>query len=255
LDVGRIIAGADSHFIFVKILVTADLHYALKQFDWLTAQSGDFDLIILAGDMLDIAGFLDLDTQIVVVERYFARLAENVPLIVCSGNHDGDVKNENDEYEAVWLKKAKVDGMIVDGDGLALDDFYISVCPWWDGPKSEIEVRDLLKSHAQLKKSKWIWVYHSPPFESPTAWTGRQDAGDRTLRELIEQYAPDIVFSGHIHNSPFRSGGSGNDRIGRTWVFNAGRQIGEVPAHLIVDLEAGTVDYWSLAGEECVTLG
>ncbi len=238
----------------MKILVTADLHYALKQFDWLTAQSGDFDLTILAGDMLDIAGFLDLDTQIVVIEKYLARLVERTPLIVCSGNHDGDIKNDNDEYVAAWLKQVRADGIIVDGEGFALDDLYISVCPWWDGPNTESEVREMLKRHSEQKGSTWIWVYHAPPFQSPTAWTGRRDAGDRILRELIEQYVPDIVFSGHIHDSPFRSGGSWNDRIGHTWIFNAGRQIGPVPTHLIVDLESGTVTYRSLAGEEFVNL-
>jgi hypothetical protein len=39
-----------------------------------------------------------------------------------------------------------------------------------------------------------------------------------------------------IHNAPFSAKGSWNDRMGRTWVFNPGRQIGPAPAYLILDV-------------------
>jgi hypothetical protein len=63
-----------------------------------------------------------------------------------------------------------------------------------------------------------------------------------------------MVFCGHIHQSPFRSGGSWVDRVGDTWVFNPGRQIGPVPTHVVVDTDAGTAMWFSLAGNEVVSL-
>ena len=62
----------------MKILFVADLHYALKQFDWLTANAASFDMAIICGDLLDIGSFLDLDVQIVVVEKYLGRLRERM---------------------------------------------------------------------------------------------------------------------------------------------------------------------------------
>ncbi|MGH8510966.1 MAG: metallophosphoesterase family protein, partial [Gammaproteobacteria bacterium] len=62
------------------------------------------------------------------------------------------------------------------------------------------------------------------------------------------------VLTGHIHQSPFRAGGSWVDRIGQTWVFNAGRQIGPCPTHVIVDLGERRAAWFSLAGNEAVNL-
>ena len=36
--------------------------------------------------------------------------------------------------------------------------------------------------------------------------------------------------------TPCKPNGSWADRLGKTWVFNAGRQIGLVPAHVEIDL-------------------
>jgi Icc-related predicted phosphoesterase len=38
----------------MKLLLTADLHYRLHWFRWLIEQAPDFDLICIAGDLLDM---------------------------------------------------------------------------------------------------------------------------------------------------------------------------------------------------------
>jgi len=58
------------------------------------------------------------------------------------------------------------------------------------------------------------------------------------------------VLAGHVHESPFTEGGSWIDRIGATWVLNAGHQIGHVPARIELDLDAGTARWVSLMGVE-----
>ena len=72
--------------------------------------------------------------------------------------------------------------------------------------------------------------------------------------QLVEQHQPDVVLCGHIHQAPFRRGGSWVDRIADTWVFNAGQQIGPVPAHVIIDTAARTASWYSLAGAEQLRL-
>ena len=74
----------------LKILIVADLHYALPQFDWLVAAAPAYDLVILAGDMLDISSPVDPGTQIVVVLNYLKQLRSLTQIVVCSGNHDLD---------------------------------------------------------------------------------------------------------------------------------------------------------------------
>ena len=39
----------------MRILVVSDLHYTLKQLDWVTAVAPDYDLVVIAGDLLDMS--------------------------------------------------------------------------------------------------------------------------------------------------------------------------------------------------------
>ncbi len=75
----------------MRFLYTSDLHYALKQFDWLLSEAADFDLVVIGGDLLDLSSALDADVQITIVEKYLELLRQKTTLVVCSGNHDGDM--------------------------------------------------------------------------------------------------------------------------------------------------------------------
>jgi hypothetical protein len=186
----------------------------------------------------------------VVMEKYFGRLRQLTRLIVCSGNHDGDGRNAANESVARWLLDAKAPQLSVDGDSLELAGTLITICPWWDGPVSRAEVEAQLARDAAKAKSKWIWIHHSPPDKSAVSWTGRQFGGDVFLVEWIQRYQPDLVLSGHIHNAPFYLGGSWIDRLGKTWIFNPGHQIGPTPAYLSFDLQKMKVAWSSLEGQE-----
>lgn len=111
-----------------------------------------------------------------------------------------------------------------------------------------------LARDAARRPARWVWVHHAPPEGSPVCFDGRKAFGDSALRGWIDAYAPDIVLSGHIHQSPFRSGGSWADRIGATWVFNAGHQIGPVLSHVVVDTTLPGAYWSSLAGSEQAAL-
>lgn len=238
----------------VRILLVSDLHYSLKQLDWLLAVAPGFDVVVVAGDHLDIAGVADGDAQIVVILKYLQRLDAKTRVLVASGNHDLTRTDANGEKVARWLGKARALGIATDGDNLALGDTLFTVCPYWDGPVGRAGVDELLGRAASLERRRWIWVHHVPPQGSRTSWMGRAHAGDEVLCEWIAEHRPDIVLTGHIHQSPFRKGGSWVDKLGETWVFNAGRQMGEVPAHVIIDVAAMTAAWSSSAGEQQVGL-
>jgi Icc-related predicted phosphoesterase len=231
-----------------KLLFVADLHYALKQFDWLVANAGDYDPVAIGGDLLDLASSLEIDVQIVVVEKYLRLIRQKTRLLVCSGNHDGDSRNAADESVAHWIREFKADGLFVDGDTMELPGATVTVCPWWDGPVARAEVEAQLAAEAEKVRDKWVWIHHSPPASSPVSWTGKKFGGDQELLDWIQKFEPDIVLSGHIHNSPFCNGGAWVDRIGETWVFNPGRQIGPCPTYIAVDLNAMSAEWISLEG-------
>lgn len=234
----------------MRLLVVADLHYSLRQLDWLLREAASYDLVVVAGDLLDLAGAVDLDTQIVVVSKYLGRLRAVRPLAICSGNHDVDARDAAGERVAAWVQDLRDDGIHVDGQHLLLGDTLISICPWWDGPHGQAAVARFLAAADRPPDGRWIWLHHVPPTDSPVSWTGRSHDGDAALEELIRRHAPDLVLSGHAHGSPFRAGGSWIDRVGRTWVFNPGRQLGALPTFIAIDLARDTASWTSLAGND-----
>jgi hypothetical protein len=184
--------------------------------------------------------------QITVILTYLKRLRAQTRLIICSGNHDLDARNAAGEKFAKWISKVRQLGLPTDGDCLTVDGTLFTICPWWDGPQTREEVGAQLARDAEKPKDRWVWVYHAPPEGSPTSWNGQKHFGDTSLVGWIEEYRPNIVLTGHIHQSPFRQGG--------TWVFNSGRQIGPCPAHIVFNTDEHMALWFSLAGAEVVQL-
>lgn len=232
----------------MRILLVADLHYTLKQFDWLMAETVRHDVVIIGGDLLDLASVLEPQVQSMVVEKYLTRIARLRPLIVSSGNHDGDRRSAADESVAGWLQEVRSGHLYVDGDSVDLDGTLFTVCPWWDGPVSRAALEEQLTRDAVRARRRWIWIHHAPPDQSPVSWAGKRFGGDEYLVEWITRFQPDFVLSGHIHNAPFLDRGSWLDRLGNTWVFNPGRQIGPAPTCISLDLENQTAEWTSFEG-------
>ena len=55
----RAVALPDRIDLEMRCLVVADLHYSLPQFDWLLSAASQFDLVIFAGDALDVGSSVD----------------------------------------------------------------------------------------------------------------------------------------------------------------------------------------------------
>jgi len=229
----------------MEYLVASDLHYEFRQLDWITDQAGEFDAVVLVGDHLDVGGRVDLAAQILMMQAYLAQLADETTVIANSGNHDLSVRRPDGEKTAAWL--AAADPRVhTDGALVRSGPDVLSVCAWWEGAATLAELEAQLERDAHARgDGPWIWVYHSPPDASPTSWGGRRHFGDDVLNRLIETHRPDVVLTGHVHDSPFRPEGSWNDRVAGTLVLNAGRHVGPVPAHLILDTGEGSVEWWS----------
>lgn len=238
----------------MRILLVSDLHYTLPQLDWVVRAAPSFDLVVMAGDHLDISSTVSLDAQSVVILQYLELLRAAGRVAVSSGNHDLTGPDAHGEQAALWLAEARDAGVPTDGESLLLDDVLVTVCPWWDGPLGRAALEARLAVDAARRPACWIWVYHWPPLGSPTCWTGRRHYGDADVARWIDEYRPDFVLAGHVHEPPFKPDGAWADRIGDTWVFNAGRQIGPVPTHIEIDLVAGTASWRSLLGSEDLRL-
>jgi Icc-related predicted phosphoesterase len=238
----------------MRWLLVADLHYSLPQYDWVMEVAGNFDVVVIAGDHLDTSSLVDCGAQSIVVQKYIGRLKGKTRLITCSGNHDLDSRRASGEKVARWVSDLHGQGVPTDGGSIVIDDTLVTICPWWDGPAVREEIGALLAADARKRESRWIWIHHAPPASSPTSWDGKRYYGDVELERWIAEYKPDFVFSGHVHQSPFSPGGSWVDRIGGTWVFNAGHQFGAPPAHVVLDTDREMALWFSAAGNQFVRL-
>lgn len=214
-----------------------------------------FDLLVLAGDLLDLASSVDLDVQEVVVQKYLRRYAAERTLLVASGNHDIESAPDGVERAAHWMDRLHGADLKPDYSSYERGGALFSMCPWWDGPQSLAKTEALLASDAVKPRRWWIWLHHNPPAATPVAWTGRKDGGDAVVRKWIERFQPDLVFSGHIHNAPYYAEGGWHTRIGKTWIFNPGKQPGGEPTRIVVDLAAGRASWFSTEGVEEIELG
>jgi Icc-related predicted phosphoesterase len=238
----------------VRLLVVSDLHYKLPHYEWLVDAGSRADVVVIAGDLADVASPVPHDVQTVVIARYLQRLAEQTTVLAASGNHDLDGPGWHGEQVATWLRKVDRPGLHVDGASVDLGDTRFTVCPWWDGPITRDEVGVQLAQAARDRPARWVWIYHAPPAGTPLCHDGRRTFPDQELAEWIGQHQPEMVFCGHIHQSPWATGGSWHARLGETWVFNAGKQIGKVPPHITVDTDAGSADWFGVYQSEALAL-
>ena len=102
----------------MRILLVSDLHYTLPQLDWVVRAGPDYDLVVIAGDSLDLRSAVPLEAQSVILMNYLATLHSAVPVAVSSGNHDLTGADARGEQAALWLAEAKEMGIPTDGDAL-----------------------------------------------------------------------------------------------------------------------------------------
>ena len=238
----------------MRILVASDLHYRLPHYDWLVGAADGVDVMALAGDLADVVSPVPHEVQTVVLTRYLRMLADRTAVFAASGNHDLDGPGAHGEQVAGWLGASDHESLHLDGASIDVGDTRFTVCPWWDGPVTREEVGDQLRAAAVDRPARWVWIHHAPPAGTPLCNDGRRSFPDQQLADWIEELQPELVFCGHIHQAPWIDGGTWHARLGRTWVFNAGKQIGKVPPHITVDTEAATAHWFGVFESETVSL-
>jgi len=233
----------------MSLLLLSDLHYTLPQLDWVLTRAPEHDAVVFAGDLLSVSAPVAVEAQIAAIRATLRRLAATTRVIVCSGNHDLNARNAAGEKTADWLAELADAGVVTDGQSVRLGGTLITVLPWWDGPVARAACEQLLDEVDRADARRWVWVYHSPP-PSLLSWTGSRHYGDEAVAAWIEVRQPDAVLCGHIHQAPFVPDGSWVDLVGRTWVFNPGKQTGKVPTSVEIDVDLRLARWCSELGNE-----
>ena len=109
----------------MKILITADLHYREHWFRWLIEQSANYDLICIAGDLLDMFCSEPRIVQASEVSRWIRELAKVTWVAVCSGSHDNAGRQISPDRAPVyeWLVALGKQPKIITAERLVFESF------------------------------------------------------------------------------------------------------------------------------------
>jgi len=174
----------------MRILLTSDLHYKLRQYDWVIGAASNFDATVIAGDHIDAFSPVPGIVQIAALSASFTAVSRASHLVLCSGNHDLNARNHAGEKTADWLDGLRTANVAVDGDTVTVADTLFTVCPWWDGPYARAEQK--LESASRQRRGRWSGsITHHLKVRSvgPASATG-----DAVLAELVKRYSPTAVL-------------------------------------------------------------
>ena len=191
----------------MRVLFLVDLHWTEKRALELPSMD-DVDLVLLGGDLTNFRG---IETARTIVNA----IRDSGPqvLSVC-GNCDKPEIEEFLRQEEIDLDRRcrSFEGTSVLGISAGL--------PFGDLPyeRTEDEFREAAEAafSDRNKPGTTILVSHQPPFGTQCDRVGGQPVGSQSIRESIEKHQPDLVFSGHIHESV------AVDRLGPTKLVNPG---------------------------------
>ncbi len=204
----------------MTILHVTDLHYSKRWFDWLLDQAPPHDLLVISGDLLDLASVTPHRKQIAWVLGWLNAYPR--PLCVCSGNHDLEWFDAAEHWvPAYWLRDRVNPVVWVDGQRVTFDGVSILNIGCTTRPKGA---------------PADVWVVHAPP--TGTLVSTRDiglEGGDPELVGPVRRYAPRVVLSGHVHQ-PMRW----YHDTGSTLYLNPGcNRDAAFPNHILV--ETGTL--------------
>lgn len=218
----------------MKVLLTADLHDRRQWLEWLVAQAPQYELVCIAGDLLDMFS-ADEQGQVDYLRSEWlpAMIATGTPVVISSGNHD--------HYADAWLTYiSNLDNCVGDGATrlLALrsgEPLIVTTCPNGRWDSDALMVR-LWEEGARLHRetyAPWLVLHHEPPAQrAPRGCTVTH-----WLTRRLETYRPTYVLCGHLHEwQEFAS------RLRGVWIFNAGQRLDAPrPNHLILETGENTI--------------
>ena len=219
----------------MQLLLTADFHYRKPWFEWLLRVAEQYDLICIAGDLLDMYHPEGVVPQLIFIYEWMQMLTKlQIPIALCSGNHDlpgnhpillpgTSIRKDKlailGEYakHKRWLRALKMNHFVaVDGDSKIIrsksEESISVVCVPY--------AADGCILHVQAAADPCLVVHHEPPAETSLA---DPKTGNREFALVILRQQPSWTLSGHVHFTE-ETADNFAYRIGKTWCFNC-RQV------------------------------
>jgi predicted MPP superfamily phosphohydrolase len=117
----------------MKLLITADLHFRLHWFRWLIDQAPNFDLVCIAGDLLDMFRSETSMEQAREISTLVKELEDVAPVAICSGNHDNAgrlVSHDRASMYEWFIELGTHANIITDGSTRKLKKLIVTTIPY-----------------------------------------------------------------------------------------------------------------------------
>ena len=197
----------------MTLLITADLHFRIHWFRWLIEQTPNFDLVCIAGDLLDMFNPETRMQQARQVRTLIRELADLVPVAVCSGNHDNAGRLVSHDRASVYdwfIELGTHPNIITDGSTRKLENLIVTTISYHCSRQEKSIWLDRGSTIRRQTGTPWIVLHHVPPKNGPGASGEEPEAS-----ELLAAYRPDYFVSGHNHSFHTRPGKAGTKNWGR----------------------------------------
>jgi hypothetical protein len=230
----------------MKLLITADLHFRLHWFRWLIEQVPNFDLVCIAGDLLDIFKYETRMEQARQVRTHIRELADIVPVAICSANHDNAGRLVSHDRASVyeWFIELRTHpNIITDGSTQKLENLVVTTIPCHCSKEEKSIWLDRGFTIRRQTGIPWIVLHHVPP-KNGSGVSGEESEAT----ELLVPYRPDYFVSGHDHAFPYVSGQSWNQKLGKVSVLVPGQLLRmPFPNHIKLVTESAELSWYTVS--------
>jgi DNA repair exonuclease SbcCD nuclease subunit len=168
----------------MKRLLTADLHFRLHGFHWLIEQAPDFDLVCIAGDLLDMFKAETRLEQAREITRLIRELADLVPVALCSGNHDNAGRLVSHDRASVYgwfIELGAHPTIITDGSTRKLENLIVTRVPYHCSRQEKSIWLDRGSTIRKQTGIPWI-VLHHVPAKTGSGVSGEESEASKTSR-------------------------------------------------------------------------
>ncbi len=151
----------------MKVLHVTYIHFNQDQMLWIRSKAVEADLVCLTGDFIDssYSSETPIEEQVEQIRNWLASF--DVPVLVCSGNHD----ELGDDLNSSWLQL--IDGVYSDSSIVEIDGVTYGCAAY-----GTTDFTHFMKCH--------VLLHHEPPAGLKVSKQSGRDFGSRYLTSAIK---------------------------------------------------------------------
>jgi Calcineurin-like phosphoesterase len=233
----------------MRLLLTAELGQNPRWFKWLDEGSKNYDLVVIAGDFIDVFRPEPVNAQILKAKAFLRSLAQHTRVAVSSGNHDtvDEVVPSPRGPVPMWMAGLdSINTLLSDGRTSVIRQRLIVTTLSYIANIDQ--KRSWLAEGAELRKKTnlpWLVVHHHPPVFEGGAGPEEVSAG-----RLLKEFGPTMWIGGRFFDQAHPRGFTWMQTIDQSIVLNVsqtaaagGFREAAFPNHIVFDLERGTIQW------------